>query len=108
MSGAGRAARPVADEPVLLRGLRGVAGVLTGGVLVLTAVVVVAAVAAARRSVEGPGAATLAAHLLAAVVVLVAQVGADRRWGARAVPGLLVVLLATGLLLWSRWWVLPG
>lgn len=87
-----------------MRALRAFTGVVAAGVVVLTLIVVVAAVLAARRSVDGPGAGAVVAHVLAAVVVVGAQVLADRQRRPSGVAvGSGVVLVVSGVLLWSQW-----
>lgn len=91
-----------------MRAVRAVSGVLAAGVVVLTLVVLAAAVLAQRRSIDGPGAGTLVAHGVAAVLVVAAQVWADRgNRGDRAMRvglGCGVVVVVTAVLLWTQWW----
>ncbi|MFC8380777.1 hypothetical protein [Nocardia sp. NPDC056952] len=84
--------------------LRAVSGVVAGGVVVLLCVVVGAAVIGSRRDFPGPGAESLAWHFVAAVVVVVAQVFADRRRGMSTLFGSAAVLVTAGVLLWTQWW----
>ncbi|MFD6399544.1 hypothetical protein [Nocardia sp. NPDC060249] len=84
--------------------VRAVSGVVAGGVLVLLCVVVGAAVIGSRRDFPGPGAESLAWHVVAAVVVVVAQVFADRRRGMSTLFGSVTVLVTAGVLLWTQWW----
>ncbi|MGW6700490.1 hypothetical protein [Nocardia sp. NPDC055049] len=84
--------------------LRAVSGIVAGGVLVLLCVVVGAAVIGSRRDFPGPGAESLAWHFVAAVVVVVAQVFADRRRGVATLFGSAAVLVTAGVLLWTQWW----
>ncbi|MGW5573123.1 hypothetical protein ACWEVD_18165 [Nocardia thailandica] len=84
--------------------LRGLSGLVAGGLIVLTAVVVTVAVVGARNEFPGPGAESLAWHLGITLVAVVAQVWADRRRGAATVPAALVVFAGAGLLLWTQWW----
>lgn len=67
-------------------------------------VVVGAAVIGSRRDFPGPGAESLAWHFVAAVLVVVAQVFADRRRGMPTVLGSAAVLVTAGVLLWTQWW----
>ncbi|MFC8046895.1 hypothetical protein [Nocardia sp. NPDC057353] len=62
------------------------------------------AVLAGRRGFPGPGGESLGWHLAVAVVVVVAQVTADRKRGLAAFGAALVVFAAAGWLLWSQWW----
>ncbi|MFB7876015.1 MULTISPECIES: hypothetical protein [unclassified Nocardia] len=84
--------------------LRGISGVVAGGVVVLLCVVIGAAVMGARRDFPGPGAASLGWHVVAAVVVVGAQLVADRGRGPAALSGSAIVLVTTGVLLWTQWW----
>ncbi|WP_410870480.1 hypothetical protein [Nocardia sp. A7] len=84
--------------------VRAVSGVVAGGVLALLCVVVGAAVIGSRRDFPGPGAESLSWHVVAAVVVVVAQVFADRRRGMSTVFGSVAVLVTAGVLLWTQWW----
>lgn len=84
--------------------VRTVSGVVAGGVLVLLCVVIGAAVIGSRRDFPGPGAESLSWHVVAAVLVVVAQVFADRRRGASALFGSSAVLVTAGVLLWTQWW----
>lgn len=84
--------------------VRGFSGVVAGGVVVLLCVVAGAAVMGSRRDFPGPGAESLTWHVLAAVVVVGAQLFADRRRGVAAFAGSAVVLVMTGILLWTQWW----
>lgn len=84
--------------------VRTVSGVVAGGVVVLLCVVVGAAVIGSRRDFPGPGAESLAWHFVAAVLVVVAQVFADRRRGMPTVLGSAAVLVTAGVLLWTQWW----
>lgn len=87
-----------------MRLLRGVSGAVAAGVVVLTLVVLGTAVLAGRRGFPGPGGESLAWHIGLAVVVVAAQVFADRKRGFAAFGGALVVFAAAGWLLWSQWW----
>jgi hypothetical protein len=84
--------------------VRAVSGVVAGGVVVLLCVVVGAAVMGARRDFPGPGVESLTWHFVAAVLVVVAQVFADRRRGMSTLFGSVAVLVTAGVLLWTQWW----
>ncbi|MFC4375400.1 hypothetical protein ACFO5K_14965 [Nocardia halotolerans] len=84
--------------------VRGFSGIVAGGVVVLLCVVIGAAVMGARRDFPGPGTESLTWHVLAAGVVVVSQLVADRRRGLAAFAGSAVVLVTTGVLLWTQWW----
>lgn len=82
--------------------LRGIAGVLAGGLVVLAVALFVVAFVAGRDGVPGPGTGTLTAHVGAAVVAVAGQLVADRR-GDRAgavaalgVVGIAVLVLGLG------------
>ncbi|WP_430331642.1 hypothetical protein [Rhodococcus sp. ACT016] len=88
-----------------VRALRGLSGVVAGGVVVLTAVVAGVAYLSSDRDFPGPGRESVAAHVVATVLVVIAQVVADRRRGAAAALASAAVLVVTGLLLWTQWWM---
>lgn len=79
--------------------VRAVAGVLTGGLVVLALALVVAAVVAGRDAMPGPGAATVLGHAVVAAAAVLLQRRADTGDG---VAGAGVVLLggAALVLLW--------
>lgn len=81
--------------------LRGLSGVLAGGLVVLALALGVAWVVATRTGAPGPAPSFLAWHAVAAVVAVVAQVRADRAadgghgaGAALAVVGVSAVVLA--------------
>ncbi|MFF2088255.1 hypothetical protein ACFVVM_31115 [Nocardia sp. NPDC058176] len=84
--------------------VRGISGIMAGGVLVLLCVVIGAAVMGSRRDFPGPGAESLSWHVVAALVVVAAQLVADRGRGFAALSGSAIVLVTTGVLLWTQWW----
>ncbi|MFC9434147.1 hypothetical protein [Nocardia sp. NPDC057030] len=84
--------------------LRGFSGVVAAGTLALALVVIGTAVVAARREFPGPGAESVAWHVVAAVIAVGAQVYSDKRRGLAAFSGSAVVFIAAGLLLWTQWW----
>ena len=59
--------------------LRGFSGVAAAGLVALAFVVVGAAVLGAQRDFPGPGAESVAWHLVVASIAVVAQVFSDRR-----------------------------
>ncbi|PTR30214.1 hypothetical protein C8K36_10262 [Rhodococcus sp. OK519] len=91
-------------DPWAARLLRGLSGVVAGGVVVLTAVVLVTAYLASNRDFPGPGAESIATHIAASGVVVGLQVFADRRRGGVAAMAAILILAVTGLLLWTQWW----
>ncbi|NKX88459.1 hypothetical protein [Nocardia coubleae] len=84
--------------------VRALSGVVAGGVVALLCVVVGAALIGARRDFPGPGGESLTWHVLVTVVVVGAQIVADRRRGVAALAGSAVVFVMTGALLWTQWW----
>ncbi|MGK8501206.1 hypothetical protein [Nocardia asiatica] len=87
-----------------MRPVRGLSGIVAGGMVVGMLVVVGAAVLADRRGFPGPGGESVAWHVAATAVALAAQIYSDRHRGAAAFSGSMVVFLAAGLLLWTQWW----
>jgi hypothetical protein len=85
------------------RVLRGVTGVLAGGLVALLVALGVAWVVSDTADMPGPGTATLVWHAVAAVVAVPAQVYADRRPGPRGVLAAAVVLVAAAALLTFQW-----
>ncbi|WP_327141924.1 hypothetical protein [Nocardia sp. NBC_01327] len=84
--------------------LRGLSGIVAGGTVVLAATVVGASIIGAQRGFPGPGTADLAWHVCAGLLVVAAQIFADRRQGITALFGVLVVFIVAGSLLWAQWW----
>ena len=91
-------------DGAVVRGLRALSGATAAGVVVLALVVVGTAYLGGRRGFPGPGAVSVAAHIAAAVVVVLAQRFADRRRGGAAISWSVGVLLVTAVLLWTQWW----
>jgi hypothetical protein len=85
------------------RALRGLTGVLAGGLVALLIALVVAAVVSRNAAMPGPGTATLVWHGIAAVVAVAAQVYADRRPDGRGLLAAVVVLLTAAALLFFQW-----
>lgn len=88
-----------------VRALRGLSGVAAGGVLVLTVVVAVVGYLAPARAFPGPGRESIVAHVVACLLAVGLQVVADRRRGGAAVLASAAVLVVTGVLLWTQWWM---
>ncbi|MFR9751072.1 hypothetical protein ACL02S_08540 [Nocardia sp. 004] len=84
--------------------LRGLSGLVAAGTFAGMLVVVGTAVLADRRGFPGPGNESVFWHVVAAVVVVAAQIYADRHRGSAACAGSGLVFLTTGLLLWTQWW----
>lgn len=86
-----------------LGALRGVSGVLAGGMVALVVGLVVAWVVALQEGSPGPGLATLLVHAVAAVLAVLAQAYADRTagpWGASAAAGVIVAVAAVLTVEW--------
>ncbi|WFR71849.1 hypothetical protein P9209_24670 [Prescottella defluvii] len=105
LDGFGDGRRRRSSDMWAVRVLRGLSGVVAGGVVVLTLVVIGVAYLASNRDFPGPGRESVAVHVVSSVVVVVAQVLADRRRGAASVLASAAVLAVTGLLLWTQWWM---
>lgn len=89
---------------IVVRAARVVSGIATGAVLVLMLVVCGAHYLGGERDFPGPGAESVAAHVAAAVVAVVAQVFADRRRGPISVVAAIVVVFTASILLFTQWW----
>jgi hypothetical protein len=85
------------------RVLRGVTGVLAGGLVALLVALGIAGVVSDNMDMPGPGTGTLVWHGVAAVIAVVAQVYADRRPGPRGVLAAVVVLVTAAALLFFQW-----
>lgn len=86
-----------------LRVLRGLSGVLSGGLVALAATVVVAQWLIGSSGLPGPGMAAVAGHAIAALAAVVLQRVADRSRGAQAALAATCVLLLTAAVLWFGW-----
>jgi hypothetical protein len=84
--------------------IRGLSGAITAGVIVLTLVVVGAHYLGDRWNFPGPGPTSITWHVATSVVVVVAQVVADRRRGGASLVASLMVFAITAVLLWTQWW----
>ena len=83
------------------RVLRGVSGLIAGGLVVVFLILAGSWVGSAAAESSGPGAPIVAAHLVAAIAAVVLQRQADRRedgLGAAASVGVLVVAGFAGVL----------
>ncbi len=87
-----------------MRVVRGLSGMVAGGILVLAATVATTAIIGARRGFPGPGWTAVTWHVAAAAGVLAAQIYADRHRGFAAFFGCSVVFSVAGYLLWVQWW----
>jgi hypothetical protein len=83
--------------------LRGLSGLLTGGLVVLAVALAIAWFVARQRGVPGPSGLTLAGHAAAAVAAVVLQRWADRVRGARAAAAALAVAAITAVVLAVQW-----
>ncbi len=87
-----------------MRLLRGLSGIVAAGTVALMLVIVGTAVMAGRRDFPGPGAESVAWHVVVAVIAVAAQIYSDKRRGFAAFSGSAVVFIFAGLLLWTQWW----
>jgi hypothetical protein len=92
-------------ESRVVRLLRGVSGVLAGGLVALAAALLVAGIAAQQRAVPGPGALAIGGHVLAAAVAVLVQRRADRTAGPAAAGAALGVAAITAVVLGVQWLV---
>ena len=93
-----------ADAGGGLRFLRGLSGIVTTGLVVLAIGVSVTQYLGHSRGFPGPGGLSVAAHIVAAIVAVIAQRIVDHGRGLSAFLGSIVVFTATGLVLWTQWW----
>lgn len=87
-----------------LRFLRGLSGTVTAGLVVLAIAVALTQYLGDSRGFPGPGGLSVAVHIVAAVVAVLAQRITDHRRGFSAFVGAIVVFVVTGLVLWTQWW----
>lgn len=87
-----------------MRLVRGISGIAAAGLVLLALVVVGAALIGERRGFPGPGAESVAWHIVVAVIAVVAQVYSDRARGAASFGAAVVVLGSGTVLLWTQWW----
>lgn len=83
--------------------LRGLSGLLVGGLVVLALVLVAGFFYAGRLGLPGPGPGMLLGHVVAAVAAVVAQVWVDRRLdrvGSLAAIGLAALIVGGLALVW--------
>jgi hypothetical protein len=83
---------------------REASGALAIGLTVLAVAVLVFQIVAMVSAIPGPGLGTVAGHLSAAAVAVLAQRLADRRGGWVGAAAVAVVLAVTGVTLWIFWW----
>lgn len=94
-----------ARNPLWDRALRGLSGVLAGGLVVLSLGLLVVWLLADRWGVPGPGGGTVAGHLGGAVVVVLGQRFADRRPDRVGTLAALGVVGTAGLVLGLGWFL---
>lgn len=99
-----RRTRPV-ELPWPDRLLRGLAGVLAGGLVVLAVGMVVVWLFADEYGVPGPGGTTVVGHVVGAGVAVLAQRIADRRPDRSGTLAAVVVLGTTALVLGLAWFL---
>jgi hypothetical protein len=100
---AGRAVRRRRSEDG--RALRGLSGVLAGGLVALAIVVCAAQWLASQSGRPGPGTTVVIGHVVAAVSAVVLQLAAERSLGRRSVAlASWSVLVLTAGVLWFGWW----
>ncbi|MBM7457649.1 hypothetical protein ACIBED_16225 [Rhodococcus coprophilus] len=83
---------------------RVVSGVVAGAVLVMATVVLGAQYLSGERGFPGPGSVSVAAHVAAAVAVVLAQIVADRKKGLVSIAASGVVIVTASILLATQWW----
>ncbi|WP_214364358.1 hypothetical protein [Pseudonocardia sp. H11422] len=87
------------------RALRGLSGVLAGGLVVLALVLLAGWLVTTRTGSPGPGTGMLIGHGVAAAAAAVAQVVADRRNGRPGALAALAVLVVSAAVLAVYWLV---
>jgi hypothetical protein len=87
-----------------VRALRGLSGVLAGGLVALAVAVCAAQWLAGTSGRPGPGTATVAWHVSAALVTVALQLAADRLRGQVAVLASGSVLMIAAGVLWFGWY----
>lgn len=84
--------------------LRAVSGVLAVGLVLLALGNIGVQFYANSRDLPGPGTLSVVAHVVAALLVVAAQIVADRYADWKAPVASVVVLVVTGVTLWTFWW----
>jgi hypothetical protein len=90
-------------EARAVRLLRGLSGLLAGGLVALVLALVGAWFLAEQLGVPGPAGGTIAGHGVAAVVAVLAQHQADRRRHGAAVVAALAVVVVSAVVLGAQW-----
>jgi hypothetical protein len=83
--------------------LRGLSGLLAGGLVALLVALGIAWYVADRTGTSGPGVHTLVWHAVAAVAAVVAQRYADRHRGAGGAVAAAAVIVIAAVLLTTQW-----
>ncbi|MDQ4010335.1 MAG: hypothetical protein M3228_06455 [Actinomycetota bacterium] len=96
------AARTVTSGSV--RTLRGLSGVLAGGLVALAIAVCAVQWLVGMSGGPGPGMATVVGHVVAALATVALQLAADRRRGGIAVLASGSVLVIAAGVLWFGWY----
>ncbi|MCX2952159.1 hypothetical protein [Lentzea sp. NEAU-D7] len=84
--------------------LRAVSGVLAVGMVLLALGNIGVQFYANSRDLPGPGTLSVVAHVVAAVLVVGAQIVADRYADWKAPVASLAVLVVSAATLWTFWW----
>lgn len=84
--------------------LRGLSGAVTAGLVVLAVVVAGAQYLGLERGFPGPGAVSVAVHIVAALAAVAVQHFADHRRRMASVSASLVVFAVAAAVLWTQWW----
>lgn len=84
--------------------LRGVSGILAVGMVLLALGNIAVQFYANSRDLPGPGTLAVTAHIVAALLVIVAQFIADRFNDWRAPVSSTAVFLVSAATLWLFWW----
>ncbi|GGN12680.1 hypothetical protein GCM10011609_61190 [Lentzea pudingi] len=84
--------------------LRAVSGVLAVGMVLLALGNIGVQFYANSRDLPGPGTLSVVAHVVAALLVVSAQIVADRYADWKAPVASLVVLVVSAATLWTFWW----
>ena len=87
-----------------VRALRGLSGVLAGGLVALAVAVCAAQWLAGTSGRPGPGVAEVVKHVVAALAAVVLQVVADRLRGPLVALVSGSVLMIVAGVLWFSWW----
>ncbi|MGH3842945.1 MAG: hypothetical protein ACRDS0_16080 [Pseudonocardiaceae bacterium] len=95
--------RNVSGRNVSGRALRGLSGVLAGGLVALAIVLCLAQWLGATRGFPGPGRSAVVGHLVAALAAIALQVAAERCRGRTAALASWSVLLLAAVVLWFGW-----